>query len=90
MQFPVLCTDNWCFSHYLVIICTVFTKSITLKDYSGIHRLLSYMNKDEGSEVNHCCQVFAKCSTSVEKFICHIFLINFVIINFVTYKLCYV
>jgi hypothetical protein len=24
------------------------------KDYRGIYRLLSYMNKDEGSKVNHC------------------------------------
>jgi hypothetical protein len=28
-------------------------------DYRGIYGLLSYMNKDEGSEVNHSCQVFA-------------------------------
>ncbi len=44
------------------------------------------MNKDKGSEVNHCCHVFANFSASVTKFICHIFCINFVIINFVTYK----
>jgi hypothetical protein len=59
------------------------------KDYRGIDRLLSYMNKDEGYEVNHCCQVFSNFSASMTKFICHIFCINFVIINFVTYKLCY-
>ncbi len=57
-------------------------------------RLLSCMNKDEGSEVNHCCQVFTNILSSVTKFICHIFWINFVImslllINFVSYKLCY-
>jgi hypothetical protein len=59
------------------------------KDYRGVHRLLSYMNKDEGSEENQCCQVFANFSSSVAMFIRHIFCINFVIINFVTYKLRY-
>ncbi len=58
------------------------------KDYRGICRLLSYMNKDEGSEENHCCQVFANFSASETKFIHHIFCINFGIINFVTDKLC--
>jgi hypothetical protein len=56
-------------------------------DYRGIYRLLSYMNKDEGSEVNLCCQALANFSDSVTKFIHHMFCINFVIINFVTYKL---
>jgi hypothetical protein len=56
----------------------------------GIYRLLSYMNKDEESGVNHCCQAFANFSARVTKFIRHTFCINFVIINFVTYKLCYV
>ncbi len=28
----------------------------TPKDYGGICRLSSYMNKDEGSEENHCYQ----------------------------------
>jgi hypothetical protein len=55
-----------------------------------VYRLLSYMNKDEGSEVNHCCQVFAYFSASVSKSISHIFCINFVIVNFVVYTLCYV
>ncbi len=59
------------------------------KDYRGVCRLLRYMNKDEGSEENHCCQVFANLSANVTKFIRHIFCINFVIINFVTYELCY-
>ncbi len=54
-------------------------------DYRGIYRLVSYMNKDEGSEVNHCCQVFAIFSASVTKLISHIFCINFVIVNFVIY-----
>ncbi len=58
------------------------------KDYRGIYRLLRNMNKDVGSEENHCCQVFANFSTSVTKFICHMSCINFVIINFVMYKLC--
>jgi hypothetical protein len=53
-------------------------------------RLLRHMNKDEGSEKNHCCQVFANLSASVTKCMHHIFCINFVIINFVTYKLCFV
>ncbi len=44
------------------------------------------MNKDEGSRVNHCCQVFANFSASVTKFVRHIFCINFVILNFDTYK----
>ncbi len=56
------------------------------KDYGGIDRLLRYMNKDEGPEVSHCCKVFANFSANVTEFICHIFCINFVIINFVTYK----
>jgi hypothetical protein len=58
--------------------------SIQTKDYRGICRLLCYMNNDEGSEVNHCSQVFAaNFSASVKKFIPHIFCINYVIINFV-------
>ncbi len=48
------------------------------------------MNKDEGFEVNHCCQAFAKFSASVTELISHIFCINFVSVNFVIYKLCYV
>ncbi len=60
------------------------------KEYRGLYRLLSYMNKDKGSEENHCCQVFANFSASVTKLISHIFCINFVIVNFVIYKLCYV
>ncbi len=56
------------------------------KDYRGLYRLLSYMNKDKGSEVNDCCQFFASFSSIVTKFISHIFCVNFVIINFVTYN----
>jgi hypothetical protein len=56
-------------------------------DYKGIYRLLSYMNKDEGSEVTHCCQVLVNFSAGVMKFIRHIFCINVVIINFVMHKL---
>ncbi len=53
------------------------------------------MNKDVGSEVNHCCQFFANFSASVTKFTRHIFCINFVIINFLTlnfvmFKICYI
>jgi hypothetical protein len=49
------------------------------------------MNKDEGSEVNHGCQVFANFSASVTKYKRHFFCINFVIINnFVQYKHCYI
>jgi hypothetical protein len=48
------------------------------------------MNKDEGSEGNHCCQVFTNFTASVTKFMCHIICINFTIINFATCKLCYV
>jgi hypothetical protein len=65
-------------------------QSVRAKDYRGINRLLSYMNKDEGSEVNHCCQVFANFSASVTKLLSHIFCKNFVIVNFVICKLCYV
>ncbi len=61
--------------------------SILPKDYRGIYRLLSYMNKDKGSEVNHCCQAFANFSAGVKNFIRHIFCINFVIINLLLYKL---
>ncbi len=43
------------------------------KDYRGIYRLSSYMNEDEGSEANHCCQVCANFSASVTKFFRHIF-----------------
>ncbi len=68
-------------------------QSVRAIDYRGINRLLCYMNKDEGSEVNHCCQVFANFSASVTKLLNHIFCINFVIVNFffvnfVMYKLC--
>jgi hypothetical protein len=55
-----------------------------------LYRMCFYMNKDEGSEVNHCCQVFANFSATLTKLIRHIFCINFVIINFDTCKLCYV
>jgi hypothetical protein len=64
-------------------ICGQVKGIIRIKDYRGIYRLLSYMNKDEGSEVNHCCQVFAHFSANVTKFIHHIFCINFVFLNFV-------
>jgi rRNA maturation protein Nop10 len=37
-----------------------------IEDYRGIYRLLSYMNKDKGSNVN---QVFANFSASVKKLI---------------------
>jgi hypothetical protein len=80
------CTATaFCPTHRGVAAITVRTK-----DYRGICRLLSYMNKDEGSEVNKCCQVFANFLASVTKFAPQIFCVNFVIIYFVTYKLCYV
>ncbi len=68
-------------------------RMVRAKDCRDIYRLLSYMNKDEGSEANHCCQVFTNFSASVTKFICHIFCTNFVIMHFVTlnfvmYNLC--
>jgi hypothetical protein len=44
------------------------------------------MDKDERSEVKHCCQAFANFSASVTKLISHIFCINFAIVNFVMYK----
>ncbi len=71
---------------------TLLDRFITVlcKDYRGIYRSLSYMNKGQGSELNRCCQVFGNFSASVTKFIHHIFCINFVIINFVTYKLSYI
>ncbi len=62
-----------------------------VKDYWGIYvycRLLSNETKKEGSEANHCCQVFANFSASVTKFIRHIFCLNFVLINFAIHKLC--
>jgi hypothetical protein len=65
-----------------------------IKVYICTCRLLSYMTTAEGSEVNHCCQVFANFSASVTMFIRLVFCINFVTIHFVTdklvmYKLCF-
>ncbi len=74
---------------YIVIVKLLLLKEGS-KDYKGIHRLLSYMNKDEGSEVNYSCQVFAYFSASVSKLISPIFCTNFVIVNFFIYKPRYV
>jgi hypothetical protein len=77
-------------------ICGQVKGIVRIKDYRGIYRLLSYMNKDEGSEVNHCCQVFANFSASVTKFIHHIFLYKFcyfefcLLVSFVMYNICYI
>jgi hypothetical protein len=74
---------------YIVLVKLLLLKEGS-KDYKGIYRLLSYMNKDEGSEVNHSYQVFAYFSGSVSKLKSPIFCTNFVIVNFVIYKLRYI
>jgi hypothetical protein len=91
-KIPVYIHDARCTIQNIILGAFHWIRKGTVigKDYRSLYRLLSYMNKDEGSEVNHCCQVFANYSASVTKLICHIFCINFVIVNFFIYKLCFV